>query len=99
MEARAKVTVIGILNSTYERTYHMAITVILALASIITTIFRGQNYIHLALFLLNHLPNMNRSHLNQNYETLHIENIITYMTYNRPPSNFHQISNFKGCHY
>ena len=59
----------------------MAITVTLVLASIMTSIFRGQNYVHLALFLLNHLPSMNRSHLNQNYETLHIENIITYMTY------------------
>ena len=32
---------------------------------------------------------MKRSHLNQNYETLHIENIVTYITYNWPPSNLH----------
>ena len=45
-----------------------------------TSIFRGQDYFHLAPFLLNHLTSMNRSHLNQNYETLYLENIVTYMT-------------------
>ena len=51
----------------------------LALASIMTSIFRGQNYIHLALFLLNHVNFMNRSQLNQNYETLLIEHIKIYI--------------------
>ena len=76
-------------KKTYERTYHKLITVTLSLASIMTSILSGQNYAYLALFLLNHVTSMNRSHLNQNYETLHIENIITYITYNWPPSNLH----------
>ena len=55
----------------------MQITVTLALASIMTSIYRGQNYFHLKLFFLNPLTSMKRSHLNQNYETLYIENILT----------------------
>ena len=60
----------------------MQITVTLALASIMTSNFRSQNYVHLALSFLNHLTNMKRSDMNQNYETLNIENIITYISYN-----------------
>ena len=76
-------------NNTYNRTYHTAITVFLALTSIMTSIFRGQDYFHLAPFLLNHLTSMNRSNLNQNYETLYLENIVTYMT----SIDLHQTSN------
>ena len=76
-------------KKTFKRTYHKPITVTLALASIMTSNFRSQNYVHLALSFLNHLTNMKRSDMNQNYETLNIENIITYISYNWPPSNLH----------
>ena len=67
----------------------MPITLTSALASIMSTIFRGQNYALFALFLPNHLTSIDRSHRNQNYETLHIENIVTYITYNWPLLNLH----------
>ena len=76
-------------KKTFKRTYHKPITVTLILASIMTSNFRSQNYVHLPLFLLNHLPNMKRNDMNQNYETLNIENIITYISY-----NLHQTSIF-----
>ena len=76
-------------KKTFKRTYHKPITVTLILASIMTSNFRSQNYVHLPLFFLNHLPNMKRSDMNQNYETLNIENIITYISY-----NLHQTSIF-----
>ena len=40
----------------------------------------------------NHLPSIKRTHLNQNYETLHMENIIAYITLNpRKPINFDSV--------